>query len=157
MKHVEIFTDGACSGNPGPGGWGAILRLRGGPRDGHVKELSGGEAETTNNRMELVAAISALSALKEPVTVDLYTDSNYVREGIGGWIDGWKRNGWKTSSKKPVKNVELWQALDEARRRHKVTWHWVKGHAGHPENERADELARMAMAPFKQGRNGGGA
>jgi ribonuclease HI len=157
MKHVEIFTDGACSGNPGPGGWGAILRLRGGANDGHVKELSGGEAETTNNRMELMAAIAALTALREPVTVDLYTDSNYVREGIGGWIEGWKRNGWKTSSKKPVKNVELWQALDEARRRHTVTWHWVKGHAGHPENERADELARMGMAPFKQGRNGGSA
>jgi ribonuclease HI len=144
MKHVEIFTDGACSGNPGPGGWGAILRFK-----GAVKELSGGEAETTNNRMELKAAISALSALKEPVTVDLYTDSNYVREGISGWIEGWKRNGWKTSAKKPVKNAELWQALDEARRRHKVTWHWVKGHVGHPENERADELARMGMAPFK--------
>jgi ribonuclease HI len=154
MKHVEIFTDGACSGNPGPGGWGALLRLRGGSNDGHVKELSGGEAETTNNRMELMAAISALSALKEPVAVDLYTDSNYVREGISGWIEGWKRNGWKTAAKKPVKNAELWQALDEARRRHKVTWHWVKGHAGHPENERADELARMGMAPFKQGRNG---
>jgi ribonuclease HI len=157
VKQVEIFTDGACSGNPGPGGWGAILRLRGGPHDGRVKELSGGEALTTNNRMELMAAISALSALKEPVAVDLYTDSNYVRDGINGWIDNWKRNGWRTSEKKPVKNAELWQALDEARRRHKVTWHWVKGHAGHPENERADELARMAMAPFKQGRNGGAA
>jgi ribonuclease HI len=149
MKQVEIFTDGACSGNPGPGGWGAILRLRGGANDGHVKELSGGEALTTNNRMELMAAISALSALKEPVTVDLYTDSVYVRDGIRSWIENWKRNGWKTSDKKPVKNAELWQALDEARRRHKVTWHWIKGHAGHPENERADELARMAMAPFK--------
>jgi ribonuclease HI len=154
MKRVEIFTDGACSGNPGPGGWGAILRLRGGANDGHVKELSGGEALTTNNRMELMAAISALSALREPVEVDLYTDSNYVRDGINGWIEGWKRNGWKTAAKKPVKNAELWQALDEARRMHKVTWHWVKGHAGHPENERADELARMAMAPFKPKRGG---
>ena len=147
MKSVEIFTDGACSGNPGPGGWGAILRF-----NGAVKELSGGEAMTTNNRMELKAAIEALSALKEPVMVDLYTDSNYVREGIGGWLDGWKRNGWKTADKKPVKNVELWQALDEARRIHKVTWHWVKGHAGHVENERADELARIGMAPFKPGK-----
>ncbi|NRC52360.1 ribonuclease HI [Neoaquamicrobium sediminum] len=145
MKNVEVFTDGACSGNPGPGGWGAILRF-----NGIVKELSGGEAETTNNRMELMAAISALGALKEPCTVDLYTDSNYVKDGISGWIEGWKRNGWKTAAaKKPVKNAELWQALDEARRRHKVTWHWVKGHAGHPENERADELARLGMAPFK--------
>jgi ribonuclease HI len=144
MKQVEVFTDGACSGNPGPGGWGAILRFK-----GKTKELSGGEAQTTNNRMELMAAIEALNALKEPVAVDLYTDSNYVREGIGGWIEGWKKNGWKTSAKKPVKNAELWQALDEARRRHKVTWHWVKGHAGHPENERADELARLGMAPFK--------
>ena len=144
MKTVEIFTDGACSGNPGPGGWGAILRY-----GDKVKELSGGEAATTNNRMELTAAIEALDALREPCTVDLYTDSNYVRDGIKGWIEGWKRNGWRTADKKPVKNVELWQSLDEARRRHKVTWHWVKGHAGHPENERADELARLAMAPFK--------
>ena len=149
MKQVEIFTDGACSGNPGPGGWGALLRLRGGANDGHVRELSGGEALTTNNRMELTAAISALSALTEPVTVDLYTDSVYVRDGIRSWIENWKKNGWKTSDKKPVKNAELWQALDEARRRHKVTWHWIKGHAGHPENERADELARDGMAPFK--------
>ncbi|TKT81151.1 ribonuclease HI [Aquamicrobium sp. LC103] len=145
MKSVEIFTDGACSGNPGPGGWGAILRY-----NGVVKELSGGEADTTNNRMELLAAISALEALREPCKVDLYTDSNYVRDGISGWIEGWKRNGWKTAAKKPVKNAELWQALDEARKRHKVTWHWVKGHAGHPENERADELARLGMAPFKK-------
>jgi ribonuclease HI len=147
MKRVEIFTDGACSGNPGPGGWGAILRY-----NGADKELSGGEAMTTNNRMELRAAIEALSALKEPVAVDLYTDSNYVREGINGWLEGWKKNGWKTADKKPVKNMELWQALDEARRIHKVTWHWVKGHAGHVENERADELARMGMAPFKPGK-----
>ncbi|WP_419913596.1 ribonuclease HI [Hoeflea sp.] len=144
MKHVEIFTDGACSGNPGPGGWGAILRY------GKIeKELSGGTADTTNNRMELTAAIEALNALKERCRVDLYTDSSYVKDGIGGWIEGWKRNGWKTASKKPVKNADLWQALEEARNRHEVTWHWIKGHAGHPENERADELARMAMAPFK--------
>jgi len=143
-KRVEIFTDGACSGNPGPGGWGAILRF-----GEAVKELSGGEPETTNNRMELLAAISALNALKETCAVDLYTDSNYVRDGIGSWLANWKRRGWRTADNKPVKNVELWQALDEANRRHKVTWHWVKGHAGHPENERADELARMGMAPFK--------
>lgn len=144
MKKVEIFTDGACSGNPGPGGWGAVLRF-----NGTVRELSGGEAVTTNNRMELMAAISALGALKESCHVDLYTDSNYVKDGIGGWIEGWKKNGWKTAARQPVKNVELWQALDEARKRHKVTWRWVKGHAGHVENERADELARLAMKPFK--------
>ena len=144
MKHVDIFTDGACSGIPGPGGWGAILRY------GKVeKELSGGEPDTTNNRMELMAAIEALNALNERCRVDLYTDSSYVKDGIGGWIEGWKRNGWKTAAKKPVKNVELWQALEEARDRHEVTWHWVKGHAGHPENERADELARHAMEPYK--------
>ncbi len=147
MKSVEVFTDGACSGNPGPGGWGAILRF-----NEKVKELSGGEPLTTNNRMELLAAISALGALSEPCVVDLYTDSNYVRDGISSWIHGWKRNGWKTADRKPVKNAELWQALDEATRRHKVTWHWVRGHAGHPENERADELARQGMAPFKPAR-----
>ena len=150
MRRVEAYTVGACSGNPGPGGWGAVLRLRSdGPNDGAVRELSGGEAQTTNNRMELAAAIGALNAIKEGTTVDLYTDSSYVKDGISGWIEGWKRNGWKTADKKPVKNAELWQALDEARKRHKVTWHWVKGHAGHPENERADELARQGMAPFK--------
>ena len=143
-KQVMVFTDGACSGNPGPGGWGAIMRY-----NGKVKELSGGEADTTNNRMELMAAIQALNALKEPCIVDLHTDSNYVKDGIGGWIEGWKRNGWKTAAKKPVKNVELWQALDAAQRRHEVRWHWVKGHAGHDDNERADELARLGMAPFK--------
>jgi len=141
---VTVYTDGACSGNPGPGGWGAIMVW--GDRE---REIKGGEPNTTNNRMELLAAISALSALKEAVEVDLYTDSVYVRDGIRSWIVNWKKNGWKTSDKKPVKNAELWQALDEARRRHKVSWHWIKGHAGHPENERADELARMAMAPFK--------
>ena len=145
MKTITAYTDGACSGNPGPGGWGAILDY-----NGHRKELNGGEADTTNNRMELMAAISALQALKEPCQVDLYTDSVYVRDGISKWIEGWKRNGWKTAAKAPVKNAELWQELDAARKPHKVTWHWVKGHAGHPENERADELAREGMAPYKK-------
>ena len=147
MKKVEIFTDGACSGNPGPGGWGAILRY------GEVeKEMSGGEAETTNNRMELTAAMSALTALKTPCEVDLYTDSKYVMDGISKWIFGWKKNGWKTADKKPVKNVDLWQRLDAALERHEVSWHWVKGHAGHAENERADELARQGMEPHKPAR-----
>jgi ribonuclease HI len=146
-KTVVIYTDGACSGNPGPGGWGAILTA-----GAHRKELSGGEAATTNNRMELMAAISALEALKQPCTVTLFTDSNYVKDGISKWIHGWKRNGWKTADKKPVKNAELWQRLELARARHDVTWQWVKGHAGHPENERADELARMGMEPFKRAR-----
>ncbi|HRN87033.1 ribonuclease HI [Hyphomicrobium sp.] len=141
---VEIYTDGACSGNPGPGGWGAILIW-----GDHRKEIKGGEAETTNNRMELMAAISALEALKKGVEADLYTDSAYVRNGITSWIHGWKRNGWRTADKKPVKNMELWQRLDEALKRHRITWHWIKGHAGHPENERADELAREGMAEFK--------
>jgi ribonuclease HI len=145
MKHVDIYTDGACSGNPGPGGWGAVLRY------GDIeKDLCGGEPDTTNNRMELLAAITALDSLTSACEVDLHTDSKYVMDGIGKWIHGWKRNGWKTADKMPVKNAELWQALDEARKRHKVTWHWVKGHAGHPENERADELARQGMAPFKK-------
>lgn len=144
---VTIHTDGACSGNPGPGGWGAILEY-GGKR----RELKGGEALTTNNRMELTAAIEALNALKRPCTVEIYTDSSYVKGGVTGWIHGWKRNGWKTSDKKPVKNVELWQALDEAATRHAVSWHWVKGHNGHDLNERADELANEGMAPFKPGR-----
>ncbi len=149
MKTIEAFTDGACSGNPGPGGWGAILRY-----NGKDKELSGGEAETTNNRMELTAAIVALNALKEPCHVLMHTDSKYVMDGISGWIHGWKKNGWKTADKKPVKNADLWQELDEAVKRHKVEWTWVKGHAGHPENERADELAREAMAPFKKKKAG---
>jgi ribonuclease HI len=148
MKRVEIFTDGACSGNPGPGGWGVVLRY-----NGATRELSGGEAVTTNNRMELMAAISALNALKEPCAVDLYTDSNYVKEGINSWMAGWKRNGWKTSARQPVKNAELWKELDAARGGHQVTWHWVKGHAGHSENERADELARLGMAQFRTSRN----
>ena len=137
LPNVTIYTDGACSGNPGPGGWGAILKF--GDKE---KELNGGERHTTNNQMELMAAISALEALKKPCTVDLYTDSQYVRQGITGWIHGWKRNGWRTADKKPVKNVELWQRLDAALKPHEVRWHWVKGHAGHPENERADQLAR---------------
>ena len=143
---VIIHTDGACSGNPGPGGWGAILKF------GDVeKELKGGEAHTTNNRMELMAAISALEALKKPCTVDLTTDSQYVRQGITGWIHGWKKNGWRTADKKPVKNVDLWQRLDAALKPHQVRWHWIKGHAGHDENERADQLARegVAMARLK--------
>lgn len=144
MKKIEIYTDGACSGNPGPGGWGAILRYQ-----GNEKELNGGKAETTNNQMELTAAIEALNALKQPCEIDLYTDSVYVRDGIMKWIEGWKRNNWRTAAKKPVKNVELWQALDDATSRHNITWHWVKGHAGHPDNERADELARAGMEPFK--------
>jgi ribonuclease HI len=135
---IVIYTDGACSGNPGPGGWGAVLIC-----GDHRKEINGGEADTTNNRMELIAAIEALNALtKAPSKVALYTDSNYVKGGITGWINNWKRNGWKTANKKPVKNADLWQSLDEATNRHNVSWHWVKGHAGHPENERADELAR---------------
>ncbi|CAH1654843.1 ribonuclease HI [Hyphomicrobiales bacterium] len=144
---VEVWTDGACSGNPGPGGWGAILTF-----NGVEKELSGGEAQTTNNRMELMAAISALEALKRPVTVALHTDSQYLRQGITGWIHGWKKNGWKTADRKPVKNVELWQRLDAALGRHKIEWKWVKGHAGDEMNERADALARAGMAPFKTAR-----
>lgn len=147
---IEIYTDGACSGNPGPGGWGAILIS--GP---HRKELNGGEDHTTNNRMELQAAISALAALKRPSRVDLWTDSSYVKDGISGWIHGWKRNGWKTSAKKPVKNADLWQQLDAEQARHDITWHWLKGHAGHVENERADELARMAIQDLRQNANDG--
>ena len=137
---VDIFTDGACSGNPGPGGWGAILRWRGTER-----ELSGGEAETTNNRMELMAAIEALESLKRPVKARLHTDSQYVKGGITLWIDKWKRNGWKTAARKPVKNADLWHRLEQAAAAHDVEWHWVRGHMGHPENERADELARDAI------------
>ncbi len=142
-KRVRIYTDGGCSGNPGPGGWGAVLLFA----DAR-KELCGGEAQTTNNRMELMAAIAALEALTRPVEVDLYTDSNYVREGITSWIDKWKANGWRTAQKKPVKNSELWQRLDAARERHDVTFHWVRGHAGEPENEAAHELAQEGMKPY---------
>ncbi|MFO1034210.1 MAG: ribonuclease HI [Hyphomicrobiales bacterium] len=141
---VVIHTDGACSGNPGPGGWGAILDY-----NGTRKELHGGEANTTNNRMELKAAIEALTALKRPCAVEMHVDSQYVKDGITKWIHGWKKNGWKTADKKPVKNVELWQALDEAVLRHEISWHWVKGHDGHPENERADELARQGIAEVR--------
>ncbi|MCZ8182336.1 MAG: ribonuclease HI [Beijerinckiaceae bacterium] len=141
---VEIWTDGACSGNPGPGGWGAILRY-----GDTLRELSGAAPDTTNNRMELQAAISALEALKRPCRVVLTTDSQYVKGGITGWIFGWKRNGWKTADKKPVKNVDLWQQLDAAIQRHTVDWRWVKGHAGHEMNERADELARAAIAAMR--------
>ncbi len=143
---IEIWTDGACSGNPGPGGWGAVLRS--GP---HEKELSGGEAHTTNNRMELMAAISALEALKKPSAVDLHTDSEYLRNGVTKWVAGWRRNGWRTADKKPVKNQDLWERLDAALGRHEIAWHWVKGHAGNELNERADQLARDGMAPFKSG------
>jgi ribonuclease HI len=144
MGTVEIFTDGACSGNPGPGGWGAVLRW-----NGHEKELSGAEPKTTNNRMELMAAIVALESLKRSCRVELTTDSSYVRDGITKWIHGWQRNGWKTAAKKPVKNAELWQRLLAAATRHDVRWHWVKGHAGHPENERADALAVAAIAELR--------
>jgi ribonuclease HI len=140
MSDVDIWTDGACSGNPGPGGWGAILRAK-----GVEKELFGAEPATTNNRMELMAAIAALEALSKPCAVSLTTDSVYVKDGLTKWIHGWKRNGWKTADKKPVKNEDLWKRLDAAAARHKIEWHWVKGHAGHPENERADALARAAI------------
>lgn len=142
---VEIFTDGACKGNPGPGGWGAILR----DSQGRERELSGGEPDTTNNRMELTAAIEALKALKRPCRVELHTDSNYLRDGMTRWIHGWQRNGWRTASKKPVKNADLWQDLLDAVERHRIAWHWVKAHDGHPENERADALASDAAEKFR--------
>jgi len=146
LKSVEIFTDGACKGNPGPGGWGAVLRS-----GGHERELWGGEAETTNNRMELTAAIEALKALKEPCVVNLTTDSVYVRDGVTRWLDNWKKNGWKTAAKKPVKNQDLWQALEAAGKGHRIRWHWVKGHSGHPENERADQLANRGIEELQSG------
>jgi len=149
MTELFAYTDGACSGNPGPGGWGALLVARQGDRVLREKELSGGEALTTNNRMELLAAINALETLDRPARLTVVTDSVYVRNGVTDWIAGWKRNGWKTSAKKPVKNADLWQRLDAAAARHEVTWEWVKGHAGHPENERADALARAGMKPYK--------
>jgi ribonuclease HI len=141
---VDLFTDGACSGNPGPGGWGAILRWR-----GQERELSGAEAMTTNNRMELMAAIAGLEALKRPAHVRIHTDSMYLKDGITRWIHAWKAKGWKTADKKPVKNVDLWQRLEAALERHDVSWHWVRGHTGHPENERADELARNAIKDLR--------
>ena len=142
--HVDIFTDGACRGNPGPGGWGAILRLA-----HNERELWGGESATTNNRMELTAVIRALEALKRPVSGRVHTDSQYVLKGISEWIHGWKRNGWKTASKQPVKNADLWERLDALSRQHKLEWIWVKGHAGHPENERADALANRGIDELK--------
>ena len=145
---VDAFTDGACSGNPGPGGWGAILRWR-----GQERELSGGDAQTTNNRMEMMAAIVALESLKRPATVRIHTDSTYVKDGITKWLPAWKKRGWKTADKKPVKNVDLWQRLEAAAGRHEVSWHWVRGHSGHPENERADTLAREAIATLREGGN----
>ncbi|MEM9967006.1 MAG: ribonuclease HI [Pseudomonadota bacterium] len=149
MAKLYAYTDGACSGNPGPGGWGVLLTAKEGSDIIKERALSGGEAETTNNRMELLAAINALQALERPSDITVVTDSNYVKNGITTWIHGWKKNGWKSASKKPVKNAELWQQLDTENARHRVTWEWVKGHAGHPENERADALARSGMAPFK--------
>lgn len=146
MAEVEIYTDGACSGNPGPGGWGVVL-ISG----GHRRELSGGELQTTNNRMEMTAAIKALEALKRPCRVRLHTDSVYLKDGITRWIHKWKQNGWRTANKKPVKNTELWTRLDDLLEHHDIEWLWVKGHAGHPENERADELARDGMEPYKGG------
>ena len=144
-KTIDIWTDGACSGNPGPGGWGAILRS-----GEHEKELSGGEKQTTNNRMELMGAIRALEAIKQPGTVRLHTDSQYVKNGITQWMKKWKANGWKTADKKPVANVDLWQRLEAACGDHKIEWHWVKGHSGHPENDRADALARKGIADLKR-------
>ncbi len=149
MTELFAYTDGACSGNPGPGGWGVLMLAR---EDGKVvkeRTLNGGEAHTTNNRMELLAAISALEALTRVSELTIVTDSAYVKNGVTEWIHGWKRNGWKTAGKDPVKNVDLWQRLDAAQAKHKVVWRWIKGHAGHVENERADELARAGMAPFK--------
>jgi len=144
LPHVVIYTDGACSGNPGPGGWGAILAF--GDRE---KELKGGEANTTNNRMELMAAISALEALKRPCRIDLHTDSQYLRDGVTTYLARWKRNGWRTADKKPVKNIDLWQRLDTAMQPHQINWHWLRGHAGHAQNERADVLAREAIAEIR--------
>lgn len=146
MKQVEIFTDGACKGNPGPGGWGVLLRM-----GTHEKEMSGGEPDTTNNRMEMMGAIKGLNALIEPCTVELYSDSKYVLDGMNKWIHGWQRNGWVNASKKPVRNADLWHDLIEAARPHKVNWHWVRGHNGHPENERVDALASAAAARIMAG------
>lgn len=140
MKQVVIYTDGSCRGNPGPGGWGAVLRY-----NGHERHLHGGESATTNNRMELMAAIQALETLREPCTINLYTDSNYVRQGLTEWLPQWRRRGWKTADKKPVKNQDLWQRLDEAAARHRIEWHWVKGHSGDPGNELADSLANRGV------------
>lgn len=143
---VELYTDGACSGNPGPGGWGVVLRWR-----GHEKDMFGGELDTTNNRMEISAVIGGLRALNRKCMVHIYTDSQYVKNGMTSWIFGWKKNGWKTADKKPVKNADLWQELDQLCRNHTIEWHWVKGHAGHPENERADALARQGVDAVRSG------
>jgi len=150
VPEIFAYTDGACSGNPGPGGWGAVLEAWDGPVLLKARELSGAEAETTNNRMELMAAIVALETLERASEITVVTDSVYLRDGITGWIHGWKRNGWKTSAKKPVKNADLWQRLDIAASRHKVTWHWIKGHSGHAQNERADALARAEIKALKK-------
>ena len=149
MTKLLAYTDGACSGNPGPGGWGALMQAKDGDTVIKERELKGGEKLTTNNRMELLAAINALETLERASAVTIVTDSTYVKNGVTSWIHGWKKNGWKTAAKKPVKNDDLWKRLDAANARHNVTWEWVKGHAGHEENERADELARAGMAPFK--------
>lgn len=149
MAELLAYTDGACSGNPGPGGWGVLLIARDGDRILKTRELSGGEPMTTNNRMELMAAISALEALSRPSELTLVTDSNYLRDGVTKWIHGWRKNGWRTADRKPVKNEDLWRRLDTATGPHRIRWEWVKGHAGHAENERADELAREGMAPYK--------
>lgn len=149
MRSVKAYTDGACSGNPGPGGWGVVLQF-----GDHERELKGGESDTTNNRMELTAAIEALKALKEPCHIALTTDSTYVKDGITKWLSNWKRNGWKTAAKKPVKNQDLWQQLEECVAQHTVEWLWVKGHSGHPENERADTLANEGMSALKRGDRG---
>jgi len=149
MPDFFAWTDGACSGNPGPGGWGVLMRALEGGTVVKERELAGGEAQTTNNRMELMAAISALEALSRSTAITITTDSAYVKNGVTTWIHGWKRNGWKTADRKPVKNADLWQRLDAAQKAHAVTWKWIKGHAGHAENERADELARAGMAPYK--------
>ncbi len=155
MPDLVAYTDGACSGNPGPGGWGVLLQAKEDDAVLKERELSGGEGLTTNNQMELMAAISALESLTRPSAITIVTDSTYVKNGVTQWIHGWKRNGWKTAAKKPVKNAELWQRLDAAQATHSVIWEWVKGHAGHPENERADALARAGMAPFKKVGNDG--
>ena len=149
MHNLFAYTDGACSGNPGPGGWGVLLVAKNQTKIIKERELFGGQEDTTNNQMELLAAISALEALDRPSKIKIITDSSYVKNGVTQWLENWKNNKWKTASKKPVKNVELWRRLDQARSRHEVIWAWVKGHAGHPENERADELARKGMEPFK--------
>jgi len=151
VPDLYAYTDGACSGNPGPGGWGVLLVAREGDTVLRERELSGGEPHTTNNRMELLAAISALESLTRGAAITVVTDSAYVKNGVTGWIEAWKRNGWRTADGKPVKNAELWQRLDRAQARHRVRWEWVRGHAGHPENERADALARAGMAPFRAG------